>query len=88
MIKGNGYYFSYGAVPLRKIFKRRIKNYLKLDPETLEQLEEVNESINTPPSESQDQNMDDDKDLSLNFTTSSAISRVNIKFLAVYLPVF
>ncbi|MFX0083964.1 MAG: hypothetical protein ACFE94_19635 [Candidatus Hodarchaeota archaeon] len=29
-----------------------------------------------------------DGDLSLDFTTSSAISRVNIKFLAVYLPIF
>jgi len=89
VIKGNGYYFSLGAVPLRKIFKRRIKNYLKIDPETLEQLEDVDDSTHTPPLESQNQNEDDDnKDLSLNFTTSSAISRVNIKFLAVYLPIF
>lgn len=29
-----------------------------------------------------------DEDLALDFTTSSAISRVNIKFLAVYLPIF
>jgi acetyltransferase-like isoleucine patch superfamily enzyme len=28
------------------------------------------------------------EDLSLDFTTSSAISRVNIKFLAVYIPIF
>ena len=28
------------------------------------------------------------KDLALDFTTSSAISRINIKFLAVYLPIF
>ncbi|MFX0059434.1 MAG: hypothetical protein ACFE85_15095 [Candidatus Hodarchaeota archaeon] len=28
------------------------------------------------------------KDLAVDFTTSSAISRVNIKFLAVYLPIF
>jgi len=89
VIKGNGYYFSQGAVPLRKIFKRRIKSYLKIDPATLEQLEDVENSTHTPPLESQNQNEDDDnKDLSLNFTTSSAISRVNIKFLAVYLPIF
>jgi acetyltransferase-like isoleucine patch superfamily enzyme len=29
-----------------------------------------------------------EKDLAVDFTTSSAISRVNIKFLAVYLPIF
>jgi hypothetical protein len=29
-----------------------------------------------------------DSDMSLDFTTSSAISRVNIKFLAVYIPIF
>ncbi|MFW9824791.1 MAG: hypothetical protein ACFFE4_17750, partial [Candidatus Thorarchaeota archaeon] len=29
-----------------------------------------------------------EQDLSIDFTTSSAISRVNIKFLAVYLPIF
>ena len=28
------------------------------------------------------------EDLALDFTTSSAISRVNIKFLAVYIPIF
>jgi len=89
VIKGNGYYFSQGAQPLRKIFKRRIKNYLKIDPESLKQLEDVEDSNGTPPFESQNQNEDDDnKDLSLNFTTSSAISRVNIKFLAVYIPIF
>ncbi len=89
VIKGNGYYFSQGALPLRKIFKRRIKNYLKIDPESLKQLEDVEDSTDTPPLESQNQNEEDDiKDLSLNFTTSSAISRVNIKFLAVYIPIF
>lgn len=29
-----------------------------------------------------------DEDLAIDFTTSSAISRVNIKFLAIYLPIF
>ena len=29
-----------------------------------------------------------DEDMALDFTTSSAISRVNIKFLAVYIPIF
>ncbi len=28
------------------------------------------------------------KELALDFTTSSAVSRVNIKFLAVYIPIF
>jgi carbonic anhydrase/acetyltransferase-like protein (isoleucine patch superfamily) len=31
---------------------------------------------------------EDNNDVSLDFTTSSAISRVNIKFLAVYIPIF
>ena len=31
---------------------------------------------------------EDNNDFTLDFTTSSAISRVNIKFLAVYLPIF
>jgi acetyltransferase-like isoleucine patch superfamily enzyme len=88
VVKGNGYYFSHGALPLRKIFKKRIKRYLKIDPETLELVEDVNGSIENQSLESQNQNDDTEKkDLSLNFVTSSAISRVNIKFLAVYLPI-
>lgn len=31
---------------------------------------------------------EDDKELALDFTISSAVSRVNIKFLAVYIPIF
>jgi acetyltransferase-like isoleucine patch superfamily enzyme len=89
VVKGNGYYFSHGALPLRKIFKKRIKRYLKIDPETLKLVEDVNGSIENQSVESQNQNEDaEKKDLSLNFVTSSAISRVNLKFLAVYLPIF
>ena len=89
VVRGDGYYFSHGALPLRKIFKKRIRKYLQIDPDTLELAEDVNGSIEDQPPESQNQNEDvEKKDLSLNFVTSSAISRVNIKFLAVYLPIF
>ncbi|MHA2399075.1 MAG: hypothetical protein ACXADU_09320 [Promethearchaeota archaeon] len=86
VLRGKGYYFSEGAKPLRKIFKRKIKNHLRIDPKTLEPLSEEEQlSLSLEP---EIESEEEKKDLSLNITTSSAISRVNIKFLAVYLPVF
>ena len=34
------------------------------------------------------ENIDDDSDFNIDFTTSSAINRVSLKFLIVYLPIF
>lgn len=114
VIKGeNNYYFG---LPLRKIFKRKIMDYLGLTMGDLKKNENVEEYIErkkkekamkikqkteeslesnndkTMEQESNDEVIDINtltkEDLALDFTTSSAISRVNIKFLAVYLPIF
>ncbi len=86
VLRGKGYYFSEGAKPLRKIFKRKIKSHVRIDPKTLEPLSEEEQlSLSLEP---ETESEEEKKDLSLNITTSSAISRVNIKFLAVYLPIF
>ena len=109
-LKGNNYYFG---APLRKIFTKRLVDYLKLPQEILEQEKEYrsnkekiielkkaiakeNERIlNTK--EDKDQSIDiigededqDDKttEYKLDFVTSSAISKSNIKFLVIYLPI-
>jgi len=114
-----GYYFG---LPLRKIFKRKLKDYIGLDPEDLERNENLEEFIakksekksktkeknikNIEEEVSKDveknSNIDTEgqkkeepidinsltkEDLAIDFTTSSAISRINIKFLAVYIPI-
>ena len=111
VIKGNNYYFG---MPLRKIFKKKIMNYLRITPKNLE----INENISgyrdknlikklkteklleeseskTNQQETKNvaeiqlkQNNIEKEDLRIDFTTSSAISRVNIKFLLLYVPIF
>jgi acetyltransferase-like isoleucine patch superfamily enzyme len=112
ILKGNNYYWG---IPLRKIFRKKVIQYLGVTPKDLE----INENINgykdknllkqlklkkhqdetiIQPSEGQpfenlskNENKElnlTEKDLAIDFTTSSAISLVNIKFLAVYLPIF
>ncbi|MFW9969205.1 MAG: acyltransferase [Candidatus Odinarchaeota archaeon] len=88
LLKGNSYYFSGGARPLSKISKRTIRNYLKIDPDTLEQIKDVHETNVSPKDEAKDLNDEKEKNLSIDFVTSSAISRVNIKFLILYIPIF
>ncbi|MFX0076649.1 MAG: hypothetical protein ACFE96_14495 [Candidatus Hermodarchaeota archaeon] len=88
ILRGNNYYFSGGARPLTKISKRKIRNYLKINPDTLEQIKDIKEKIDTTPLEREDLNEESEKDLSIDFVTSSAISRVNIKFLILYTPIF
>ncbi|NVM17603.1 MAG: hypothetical protein HWN80_07790 [Candidatus Lokiarchaeota archaeon] len=119
--KNFGYYFG---LPLRKIFKRKLKDYLGLSPEDLERNENLEEAIiamknerksktkekrvknieredvedleNTSVDDTKDQRKEEPidinsltkEDLAVDFTTSSAISRINIKFLAVYIPIF
>ena len=100
--KKQNYYFG---IPMRKIFKRKIMDYLKIGIEDIERnknirnkdfkdlkkkkdpIEEVKSAEKPKPNQN---NFSDpsEKDLAVDFTTSSAISRVNIKFLAVYIPVF
>jgi acetyltransferase-like isoleucine patch superfamily enzyme len=107
--------FYYG-IPFRKIFRKKIMEYLKLTPKELE----INDNIegytdkkllkklkaegdlkknfdDTLDSEDIMGDLTDvkininsltEKDLAIDFTTSSAISRVNLKFLAVYMPIF
>jgi acetyltransferase-like isoleucine patch superfamily enzyme len=88
ILKGNSYYFSGGARPLSKLSKRKIRNYLKIDPDTLKPLTEEKDKIETKTVGKEDLNEDKEKNLSLDFVTSSAISRVNIKFLIIYIPIF
>lgn len=107
--KNKSYYWG---IPLRKIFNKKIKEYLKLSPKDLERSEniqdytvkkstkKVKEQITSVQNKVNYQKKSDDheekinvnglteEDLRIDFTTSSAISRVNIKFLAVYIPIF
>ncbi|MFX0028701.1 MAG: hypothetical protein ACFE8B_05800 [Candidatus Hermodarchaeota archaeon] len=113
IIKGNNYYWG---IPMRKIFRKKVMEYLDLTQKDLEKNENIEgykdkkllkklkaeELLKEIPNDQIDkkQREDDvneekieidklkDDDLALDFTTSSAISRVNIKFLAVYLPIF
>ena len=104
----------YSGLPLRKIFKKKINEYLGIpqniiaeekkfrkDPNNLQDLkkalEEYNdkklkiieksdtnvEEINDPEPETPSSNAD----FVLDFTTSSAISHVGIKFLIFYIPI-
>jgi acetyltransferase-like isoleucine patch superfamily enzyme len=88
LIRGNSYYFSGGARPLSKLSKRKIRNYLKIDPDTLKPITEEVEKSDTSLISKEDLNEVKEKDLSIDFVTSSAISRVNIKFLIIYIPIF
>ncbi|MFX0070404.1 MAG: hypothetical protein ACFFAO_04865, partial [Candidatus Hermodarchaeota archaeon] len=108
IIKGNdNYYFG---IPLRKIFRKKIKNFLKISDVDLDKNQNINEylvrkeeskklvsqksikkkrtqeSLVKPKSSLKDKETTE-QDLLIDFTTSSAISRVNIKFLAVYIPI-
>ncbi|MFX1446640.1 MAG: hypothetical protein ACFFCG_00725, partial [Promethearchaeota archaeon] len=116
--KNFGYYFG---LPARKIFKKKLKEYIGLGPEELEINENIEDYIpqkktkkskekdiknneeeninntdtikeidaeNQKKEEAIDINNLTKEDLTVDFTTSSAISRVNIKFLAVYIPIF
>ncbi|NVM35895.1 MAG: hypothetical protein HWN81_09885 [Candidatus Lokiarchaeota archaeon] len=108
VIKGNNYYWG---LPLRKIFRKKIMNYLGLTPKDLEINENIEgyrdikllkklkteiNTIQTVDKLKKENFQEDDfdvnsltaNDLKIDFTTSSAISRINIKFLAVYLPIF
>ena len=113
IIKGDNFYWG---IPMRKIFRKKIMQYLGLTPKELERneniegykdkkllkklkAEENSERIpdKTPEKEHLNSESNEEKininklteeDLSIDFTTSSAISRVNVKFLAVYIPIF
>ena len=117
---GFGYYFG---LPMRKIFKKKLKDYIGLSLEDLERNENMEEyitkknDIKSKPKEkdvkdiegevgkdeeesgeidTEDQKKEEPidinsltkEDLAVDFTTSSAINRINIKFLAVYIPIF
>ncbi|MFW9874347.1 MAG: hypothetical protein ACFFG0_14675 [Candidatus Thorarchaeota archaeon] len=112
IIKGNNYYWG---IPLRKIFRKKIMQYLDISPLDLERNENVEKYsdqklINTTEAEKNlnksdeilakehenknsleepiDLNSLTEQDLKIDFTSSSAISRVNIKFLVFYVPIF
>jgi acetyltransferase-like isoleucine patch superfamily enzyme len=112
VIKGKNYYWG---IPLRKIFRKKIMNYLRITPKDLERNENVegfkdkkilrklktripskqldaHSEVEQETEEKLNQNVNPNsiskEDLRIDFTTSSAISRVNIKFLAVYIPIF
>lgn len=114
-VKGDNFY---SGLPLRKIFKSKIEDYLKIpkkiqkseasyrtDPSNLEalkkSLKEYNDKRAKEPQKSKEDEeekelskenpelneQDEAKDYKLDFTTSSAISKMNIKFLALYIPI-
>jgi acetyltransferase-like isoleucine patch superfamily enzyme len=119
--KNFGYYFG---LPARRIFKKKLKEYLDLDPEDLERNANIEKYIEENKKkkkrkseikeekveiveelgekEREEKEIKSDisnqeiidvssltkEDLAVDFTTSSAISRVNMKFLAVYIPIF
>ena len=118
--KNYGYYFG---LPARKIFKKKLNEYIGLSPEQLEINENMEEYLSQikekklkskekkskkvkeekvkeskEPAENNEEehkveepidvNSLTKEDLAIDFTTSSAISRVNLKFLAVYFPIF
>ncbi len=113
VMKGSNYYFG---MPMRKIFRKKIMNYLDVVPKDLEMsdniqgysdkklLKEIKEKKGVLKTfdEKLDKeqllsNQEDEvvnienlteQDLRIDFTTSSAISRVNAKFLLVYIPIF
>jgi len=105
----------YFGIPMRRIFRKKIMEYLSVRPEDLEKNENINgykdknllkklktreemKQSETFPKKKQeitdsnedniDKNNINEEDLRIDFTTSSAISRVNLKFLIVYIPIF
>lgn len=104
VIKGDNHF--YFGIPMRKIFKRKIMDYLKIGASDLERNLDVNDFIvkekitqskkpleKISPSEKINLELpvlDDytEEDLKIDFTTSSAISKINIKFLIVYIPIY
>ncbi len=110
-IAKGGYYFG---IPFRKIFRKKILNYLDLSPKDLERNENIegykdkklikelkkknllqndvdyvhreNAVIEEQKEVQIDINNLSDEELAIDFATSSAVSRINIKFLIVYLP--
>ncbi|MFX0021167.1 MAG: hypothetical protein ACFE9S_02505 [Candidatus Hermodarchaeota archaeon] len=111
-LKGNNSY--YFGIPMRKIFRKKLINYLELGAKDLEMNENVlgysDKSILKKLKEKRYNELDiftekitnskqkeeaethiinhTKQDLAIDFTTSSAISRVNSKFLIVYFPIF
>ena len=102
----------YWGMPLRRIFRRKIMQYLGVSAKDLEKNENIQgyadkkllkklkaeeiidnthnkqHLVSKLPEDKINVNALTSKDLEVDFTTSSAISRVNIKVLAVYIPIF
>ncbi|MFW9818683.1 MAG: hypothetical protein ACFFE5_03655 [Candidatus Thorarchaeota archaeon] len=102
----------YWGMPLRRIFRKKLMNYLGvsikdleinenikgyMDKELLKKIKAKNIIESAPDTKiaiinSSNESIDVDtlteEDLEVDFATSSAISRVNLKFLAVYIPIF
>ncbi|UCC18373.1 MAG: hypothetical protein JSV62_09675 [Promethearchaeota archaeon] len=113
IIKGGKNYYI--GLPMRRIFRKKIMNYLGLTPKDLEMNENIEgykdkallkklkkkryskENFEDTKTIEESDEIEEDKininnlteeDLAIDFTTSSSISRVNIKFLIVYIPIF
>ena len=111
---GHNYYFG---IPLRKIFKKKIMEYLGITKKDIERNENLEQAIQELEAKKKMGSREEERDekeevieeleeeeeeeeeievseelkeeeLNIDFTTSSAISRVNLKFLAVYIPIF
>ncbi|MFX1275416.1 MAG: hypothetical protein ACFFBP_16930 [Promethearchaeota archaeon] len=98
VLKGNNYYYG---IPLRKIFKKKLFEILKFSPDQfnedivikrekrikIEDENEFKENEQKRDKALDEQNDYDKSELLIDFATSSAISRVNLKFLIVYIPI-
>ncbi len=109
-LKGDNYYFG---APLRKIFRKKIMDYLQITEEEMERgvylgkigkdikpketkkekkHEETKKIEEVPTTRTENKATEqissaNNEDFVLDFMTSSAISRVGIKFLILYIPV-
>jgi len=101
ILKGKSYYWG---IPLRRIFKKKIMKFLKLNESDLSKDDQIRKNqeiietgriienqsnhINTSKKPYEQKENYHSKDIIIDFTTSSAISRVNVKFLVIYIPIF
>ena len=98
LLKGDNYY---NGIPLRKVTKKKLNEILKVSPdqikrniikkekqiEVIEKTDEIKINEDKINKDNDKRNQYNESELAIDFATSSAISRVNLKFLIVYIPI-
>jgi len=81
---------EYLAKKNEKKSKIKKKNIVNIDEEDRKDVDDINEIDTEEQKKEEPINIDNltKEDLAIDFTTSSAISRISVKFLAVYIPIF